>query len=81
MAGLKKRVSRSDGYVWLMEGEWVTPPMRGFSEQCCDCGLVHRVDFRVREGKVEFRVYRDGRATAAARRSIKRRKGDVMGDA
>jgi hypothetical protein len=40
---------------------------------CCDCGLVHVVDFRIRFDKrgrpvVEFRADRDKRATAAARR-------------
>lgn len=40
--------------------------MRGFSEQCCDFGLVHHVDFRVRGSKVEVRA--GWRAKAAARR-------------
>ncbi len=41
---------------------------------CCDCGLVHRLDFRlVTYGrglfkKIQFRVFRDNRATAAIRR-------------
>ena len=35
-------------------GEWVQPKMNGYLLSCCDCGLVHRVDFRVlkRTGKV-----------------------------
>ena len=28
-------------------GEWVQPVKRGYLMKCCDCGLVHRVDFRV----------------------------------
>lgn len=28
-------------------GEWVVPVMRNYLLQCCDCGLVHRMDFRV----------------------------------
>lgn len=54
-------------------GEWVQPVPQGYLLKCCDCGLVHRMDFRVvkphRKGKnaqiqnqaykVQFRVYRD----------------------
>jgi hypothetical protein len=28
-------------------GEWIRPRMRDFREQCCDCGLIHRLDFRI----------------------------------
>lgn len=28
-------------------GDWQQPIPRGYLMQCCDCGLVHRVDFRV----------------------------------
>jgi hypothetical protein len=45
--------------------------MRNFREQCCDCGLIHRLDFRIVDGRIEFRTRRDDRATAAARRSFK----------
>ena len=27
--------------------EWQLPKMRGYLMQCCDCGLVHEVEFRV----------------------------------
>jgi hypothetical protein len=52
-------------------GGWTRPRMRNFREQCCDCGLIHRLDFRIVDGKVEFRTRRDDRATAAARRTCK----------
>lgn len=29
------------------DGEWVQPKMRGYLMKCCDCGLVHKIDFRV----------------------------------
>ena len=53
---------------------WETPIMGGYLLQCCDCGLVHKMDFRVikRHGskkrrlatvqgsmyKVQYRAYR-----------------------
>ncbi len=54
-------------------GEWVQPVPRGYLLKCCDCGLVHRLDFRVLrlnkrrnrmtiQGsayKVQFRAYRE----------------------
>lgn len=51
------------------DGEWLRPvKYRGYKLSCCDCGLAHRVDFRVRGGRIEFRAYRDMRATGQLRR-------------
>lgn len=49
-------------------GEWVQPIRRGYKLACCDCGLVHTVDFRIRRGRVQFRVFRNNRSTALMRR-------------
>ena len=48
------------------EGKWVQPVMNGYLMKCCDCGLVHRLNFRIvrgiRNGKyidrVQFQVFR-----------------------
>lgn len=49
-------------YDQLHDGQWTRPIMRGYRLKCCDCGLVHKIDFRVRhQGKrhhVEFRPRR-----------------------
>lgn len=59
-------------YRKTTEGEWLEPtPQRGYKMACCDCGLVHVVNFRIRAGKVQFQVFRDARATAAKRRKRK----------
>jgi hypothetical protein len=50
-------------------GEWVQPQRRGYKMACCDCCLVHTLDFRIVDGRVQFRVYRHNRATAAMRRA------------
>jgi hypothetical protein len=52
-------------------GEWMQPKQRGFKMRCCDCRLVHVMDFRIVNGKVQFRPRRDERATAASRRKAK----------
>lgn len=58
-------------YHQLVDGEWFRPRMRGHRDQCCHCGLVHVLDYRVVDGKVEFRARQDARATAAVRRMFK----------
>jgi len=60
-----------DSYPQLHDGEWISPVKRGFREQCCDCGLVHVVDFRTKNNELQFRARRDDRATAAVRRGFK----------
>jgi hypothetical protein len=73
-------MARRITYPVISYGEWTRPRMRDFREQCCDCGLIHRLDFRIvddRKGtrrrglRIEFRTRRDDRATAAARRTFK----------
>jgi len=27
--------------------EWISPKMKGYKMQCCDCGLIHEIDFKV----------------------------------
>jgi hypothetical protein len=61
-------------YELIAYGAWTRPRRRNFREQCCDCGLVHRLDFRIVRGRIEFRTRRDDRATAAARRVLRLRR-------
>lgn len=59
-------------YAQVFDGEWIKPmPQTGHKMACCDCGLIHRMDFAVRGGKVIFRAVRDNRATANRRRRMK----------
>ena len=59
--------ARDDGW-----SRWVTPVQQGYKLCCCDCGLVHTVDFRVTDdGFAEFRVRRNNRSTAQVRRHMK----------
>ena len=61
-----------DGY-----SEWVQPVTRGYRMQCCDCGLVHTLDFRIDDGNVQFRVKRNNRATSAIR-AWRKKKGESI---
>lgn len=55
-------------YTQIHDGEWVEPIMHGFKVKCCDCHLVHEMDFKIIGHSVKFRATRNNRATAAARR-------------
>lgn len=48
--------------------EWVQPVRKGYKMACCDCGLVHDLDFRVYKGRAQFRARRNRRSTAMMRR-------------
>jgi hypothetical protein len=58
-------------------GEWIRPVRRGYLLACCDCGLVHRMNFRLVGGKkrkrIEFAVFLAPRRTAALRREKRKR--------
>jgi len=59
-------------YYQVTDGEWIEVYLKGNKDQCCDCGLVHRTNYRLTaKGKIEYQVYRDARATAAARKKYK----------
>lgn len=34
-------------YYQLTDGEWIFPTMNKHRRGCCDCALVHEVDFRI----------------------------------
>lgn len=51
--------------------EWIQPVEENYKMRCCDCGLVHTMDFRVEGERAQFRVRRNERATSASRRKKK----------
>ncbi len=57
----------SKSFPVKQDGEWIRPKMSGYRMQCCDCGLVHKLDFVVVDKEsgepmngfaVMFRAYR-----------------------
>lgn len=62
-------------YGQVYDGERIEPKtMLGHKMKCCDCGLVHIIDFYIVGKKVQFVSRRDKRATAAARREMAKAK-------
>jgi hypothetical protein len=73
------------GYFQIEENEWFEPPHGIFFDQCCDCGLVHKMKFAVIDKRtrkpvkyvqVQFKLSRDERKTAASRRKLKLSKDE-----
>lgn len=83
MSRIPKVYENSDGW-----SDWQSPVMRHYKMACCDCGLVHNMQFRVLkvnrkvkggfEGtkingvRIQFRASRNNRSTALVRRNHKK---------
>jgi len=52
---------------------WIRPDAPVHKISCCDCGLVHEFEFRIVDGKVEFRARRNERSTGQKRRWMKQK--------
>lgn len=64
---------KREKYPEIEAGEWVQPKRGAFYYMaCCDCGLVHRMDFRVYEGRIQFRAWRSPQATRHVRAKMRR---------
>lgn len=65
----KNHKDGEDGFT-----EWIKPNMDNYQMGCCDCGLVHTLQFDVEDDYVIFRAKRNERATGQKRRWKKYRK-------
>jgi hypothetical protein len=61
-----------------VDGRWsrqVQPVMRDvqpYKMSCCDCGLVHDIEFWIEDDHVQMRVARNNRATGQVRRHMRK---------
>lgn len=59
-------------YKKLKAGEWVQPRMKDYRMACCDCGLVHRLVFKIvtvgKKAVIRFKAYRHVRDTKLLRK-------------
>jgi hypothetical protein len=65
--------------VQIIDGKWyaIAFGQAPFTEECCDCGLVHVTDFKVENGKFWIQYIVDKRATRTAR--ARRKKSNPPG--
>lgn len=54
----KKGILARRGIIHVDDGEWVTISWTDQHEQCCNCGLRHTVDYRVKKGELQFKARR-----------------------
>lgn len=54
-------------------GEWTRPSRKGYRMGCCDCGLVHTMNFKLIKGRIWMQGFRNERSTAALRRGMVKR--------
>lgn len=57
-------------YAKPTDNQWIQPVRKGYRMACCDCGLVHEMDFRIYKGRVQFRARRHPRATGGKRATM-----------
>lgn len=55
--------------VQMEDGKWYR--MRGYTHtECCDCALIHKEEFRILDGHLEWRAIRDDKATEKRRKEL-----------
>ena len=64
-------MSRSQ-YEQIHDGEWFDLPAK-MDLACCDCGLVHKFQSRLKNGKVQIKMDRHGPATGGKRAAAARK--------
>lgn len=55
-------------YHQRFDGVWFEVEGRSHRIRCCDCGLVHTLNFRIRKRHIQIQAFRDNRATGQRRR-------------
>ena len=68
MSRKEEPVQLIDPEKWYAIGFGAKP----FREECCDCGLTHRMDFKLENGRFWVRYQRDEPSTKRARARMKR---------
>jgi len=64
-------MKKKDKYtpVQIEDGKWYR--VRGYTHtECCDCALVHKEEFRLEDGHLEWRATRDDKSTDARRKEL-----------
>ena len=55
--------------VQIEDGKWYR--VRGYTHtECCDCALVHKEEYQLNDGHLEWRATRDDKATQQRRKEL-----------
>jgi len=75
MTKFKREMENGDGW-----SDWIMPNQPIYKMMCCDCGLVHNIEFDImfdemnKKDRPIFRVQRNNRSTSQARRHKKNKQ-------
>lgn len=58
-------------YEQVYDGEWFMPVKKNYKNACCDCGMVHKINHKIKDGNLWLQFSVDRRATSAMRRAFK----------
>lgn len=70
---VRTKLQKRKKYPAVEAGEWVVPRRKFYRLGCCDCGLVHKMEFKLVPSwhgggkKILMRAWRDEKATAFLR--------------
>lgn len=65
-------------YPKIKAGQWIKPRRKGYQMACCDCGLVHELQFKlIKHGKdkksyIFMRAFRNEMATGQIRHKMQK---------
>jgi hypothetical protein len=62
-----RRTKVRPGYHQIIEGKWYAVQHDIDLQECCECGLVHRVYWKIEKGRIYWSAKVDGRLTKKAR--------------
>ena len=62
-----RRTKTKPGYIQVTEGTWYAIQHDIELQECCDCGLVHRMYWKIEKGRIYWSVKVDARLTKKAR--------------
>jgi hypothetical protein len=55
-------------YPIIKSGQWVKTTAK-YRIACCDCGLVHELEFKIEDGEILMCAHRNMKSTLALRRN------------
>lgn len=64
----KTKRTRAPAFLTAEGGEWFDIVPHDQLLSCCDCGLAHSIDLRIKDGQWQMRAFRLNRVTRVLRR-------------
>lgn len=58
-------------YYHVTDNEEIEVALKDFKLICCSCNLVHKINFRIKKGRLFLKFKLDNRSTASFRRKKK----------